>query len=219
MLGMLDSESSREFAVTTLGRMNTARSRRALADVASHDGEWQKTAIRHLGEMGDAAYFPILLHAAANSKTGSNVRQTAIRAAAQLSHDRVMPFLLSLLQSDDHWNRINAVQGMYESGSRQAVPPLIELLRDNDDFIARMAAGVLVSLTHRTPVISRPYEKDPVAQYQVWRRWWSSHGATAPIFGPKDCGKVEPFEQAKSLGRSVQKPSTWCGRSKHILLT
>lgn len=198
ILGMLNSESSREFAVTTLGKMNTQRSRKALADVASRDGEWQETAIRSLGEMGDVTYFPTLLRAASNSKPGSNVRQTAIRGAAQLGHDKVMPFLLSLLQSNDYWDRINAVQGMYESGSRQAVPSLIVLLRDNDDFIARMAADVLVTLTHRTPVTSGPYEKDPVAQYQVWQRWWSAHGTTALIFGPRDCGEVEPFEQAQS---------------------
>ena len=191
VLAMLNSETTRGFAVTTLGKINTTRSRRALAGVASGDSEWKGSAIQELGAMGDPTYYPLVLRAAQNSKPGSGMRQTAIRAAAELGHDQVIPFLLTLLQSSEKWDRINAVQGMYESGSRLAVAPLIDLLRDYDDFIARMAAGVLVTLTHRTPVSSGPYEKNAPAQYEVWRRWWSKYGETAPIYGPKDCGEIE----------------------------
>ena len=197
ILGMLNSESSREFAVSTLGKMNTPSSREALADVASKNGELQEEAVRYLGKMGDSTYFPLLLDIVSRSEPSSNLKQTAIRAAAQLGHDQCAPFLLTLLSSSDRWDRINAVQGMYESGSRQVVPQLFELLRDKDDFIARMAAGVLVTLTHRTAVSSGPYEKNPLAQYQLCLQWWSSHAGTAPIFGPNDCGEIESLEQTR----------------------
>lgn len=148
--------------------------------------------------MGDRDYYPLVLRAATSFEPGSNTRQTAIRAAAELGKDESVPFLASLLQSHVKWNRINAVQGMYESASRESVPYLIGLLLDKDDFIAQMAAGTLVGLTHRTPVSGGPIErsKNPVAQHPAWSRWWSLLGSTAPIYRPEDCGEVEPLEEA-----------------------
>lgn len=198
ILEMLNSDSHRGFAMGALRKMNTARSRKALAEVATKNGEWQEQAIRYLGEMGDRNYYPLVLRAAKTFEPGSNTRQTAIRAAAELGKDESVPFLASLLQSHVKWNRINAVQGMYESASRESVPYLIGLLLDKDDFIAQMAAGTLVGLTHRTPVSGGPIErsKNPVAQHPAWSRWWSLLGSTAPIYRPEDCGEVEPLEEA-----------------------
>jgi hypothetical protein len=195
IIGMLNSDTTRGLVLPALRKLNTARTRKALADFAAQPGNQYRTlAIHYLGEIGDHTYFPLLLSIAQSSELGEEGKQTVTIAAARLGGDESLPLLLTLLDSNQKMDRIYAVQGMYVSASRKAVPVLIDLLRDRDDFVARMAPGTLVNLTHRSPVRVGPYEKDPTAQYPAWSRWWILHGQTAPIYGPEECGEVEPLE-------------------------
>jgi hypothetical protein len=66
------------------------------------------------------------------------------------------------------------------TGSRTAVPILIELLGDAD--VRRAASEALYTLTHR-----QSNSDDPAAERQNWVSWWALQGKTAQIFDPTEC--------------------------------
>lgn len=78
-----------------------------------------------------------------------------------------MPFLQELLGSGDGSARANAVMGLGKTGSRAAVPLLIEVLKDRE--LGRWAGEGLVELTHR--------------QEGDWVAWWAGNSGSAAVFG------------------------------------
>lgn len=197
ILSMLDSPATHSFAVMGLWHLNTARSREALAKIVRDspgdlysDDSFQ--ALKYLSEMGDKTYFPLLLDQA--RKHAPNQAQGYVVAAAELGGEDAMPFLLSLLGSSDSYSRANAVEGLPQTGSRDAVPLLMEELLDADTDLARIASSGLVRLTHRAPLQhDQLWAESPRREYPQWQRWWSAHGADAPVFPPSKCGPVEPL--------------------------
>jgi hypothetical protein len=68
------------------------------------------------------------------------------------------------------------------TGSRTAVPVLIELLANTDDGIRRAAGEALYNLTHR-----KSNGDDFGADRQDWLAWWGVEGKAAQIFDPTQC--------------------------------
>jgi len=63
-----------------------------------------------------------------------------VLAAAQLGGENAMPYVVSLVSSSDAFSRANGIMALPLTGSRRAVPVLIDLLQSPDMDLARLAS-------------------------------------------------------------------------------
>jgi hypothetical protein len=197
IFSMLNSPVTRPFALLGLRRLNTSRSREALAKVVRDSPKDSYSyerfqALKYLSEMSDKKYLPLLLDEA--KKQQPNQGAAYVVAAAELGGEDAIPFLVSLLGSSDPFSHANAVEALPETGARDAASLLIKELLDANTDLAMIASSGLVRLTHRSPLQhDRLWAESPRGEYPQWQRWWSAHGPNAPIFPPSKCGAVEPL--------------------------
>jgi HEAT repeat protein len=194
MLAMLNQPATRIFAIAGLQKINTAAAREALARLArssleSYSYEGARAA-GALSEMGDRAYFP-LLKEIADSKA-PNQASEAIRDAATLGGDEAIPWLAAKLQDSDPFARGNVPWALAATGSRRAVPILIDLLLSKDDHAPEAAESALVQLTHHSLSPGTYTSGTPALAHQKYAQWWMSH-PDAEVFAPKMCGEIQPL--------------------------
>jgi len=128
-------------------------------------------------------------------KHGPNQARDCTLAAAQLGGEDAMPYVSSLLAGSDPFSRANGVMALPQTGSRHAVPLLIELLRSPDLSVGRLASIGLIHLTHRSPFSAGQWFSDaPSNEYSHWMRWWMRERDRATIYGPDQCGKIDPLK-------------------------
>jgi hypothetical protein len=171
IVGMVRQYRSREFALLGLRNLNTPRSREELAKIAQSTSQFtpeNETAVEYLGRMGDKKYFPMLLELAKKSEPGQG--REYVLAAAELGGDDAVAYLKELAGSADGNARANGVMALGMTGSRAAVPVLIEVWKGGDADLGKAAADALVELTHRGS-------------------GWTDSGVR--VYGPRECGEVE----------------------------
>lgn len=192
IVSMLDSPAARPFALLGLRNLNTPRSREILAGIVGNTPGYtyeREQAIKYLAEMEDKKYLPLLLDVA--EKQLPNEARDYVLAAAQLGGDDAMSFLGSLLDDPNPFSRANGVMALSQTGSRRAVPLLIETLKSADTDLGKLASIGLIQLTHRSPFSDgRMYSDSPAQLYVPWLRWWSFRGNNAPTYGPRDCSEI-----------------------------
>jgi len=196
ILSMVDSPVTLPFALTGLRHLNTPRSREILAGfvqgTTGYSNE-KEQAVKYLSEMEDKKYFPLLL-AEAKSHEPNQARDYVL-AAAQLGGEDAMPYVNSLLTDQSAFSRANGVMALPKTGSRRAVPLLIELLRNPNVDLGRLASIGLIQLTHRSQFgAGRWFSDSPSNEYQQWIRWWTLRGDGASIYGPSQCGEIVALE-------------------------
>jgi hypothetical protein len=135
-------------------------------------------AVGYLAQMGDKNYFPMLLGIAKEVEVGQG--REYVLAAAELGVDDAVPYLKELLGSANPNARANGVMGLGVTGSRAAVPILIETLKGSNAELVKLAANGLTELTHRSS-----------EQTEKWATWWAAAGTAAKVYGPRECGEVE----------------------------
>lgn len=196
ILSMVNSPGTRPYALIGLRHLNTARSRARLASFVQDTPDYsydKEQAIKDLSEMGDTEYFPLLLAEA--KKWEPNQARDYVLAAARLGGEAAMPYVVSLFGSSEPFSRGNALMALPETGSPQAVPFLIEALKDPNTDFGRLASLGLIQLTHRSPFEDgRIWGESPSAEYRDWTRWWSTHSSDAAIYKPSECGAVEQLK-------------------------
>jgi hypothetical protein len=146
-------------------------------------------AAMYLAETGDKKWLPVLLDAA---KRFANDRDY-VAAAAKLGGEEVVPKLVAIANGPDRDFAAIAVTAMGSTGSRSAVPYLLEYLKSPDPHIPERANDSLQWLTHRRA--SAGMKVATSAEYPKWSRWWSREGATAPVYKAADplCGPFQPL--------------------------
>ena len=195
-----DDPMIRQFAPLAFYRLNTPRSMSAMADLLrkSQPGKYERIkSADYLAQSGDPQWFPLLLEAAkANPELGSYPED-----AARLGGEKMLATLVQLANRPDNSFTLftgaaqaNAALAMGSTGSRAAVPILLDLLRNPNNFTAYGAMRALQQLTHRTAADDRKSEGRPQGQYPKWSQWWEREGATAPIYKATECGDLTPLQ-------------------------
>jgi hypothetical protein len=194
MLAMFDRPATQPFAITGLENINSPAAREALANLArsgipkySYEADM---AAKALSKMSDLEYFP-LLKQIAESKP-QNQSGEAVRYAATLGGDEAIPWLASKLRDSDPIARGAVIWALAATGSRRAVPILIDLLLSTDEHLPQAAEIALVQLTHRSVSPDKYSSGSPVVAHQSWVRWWVSH-PDGPVYGPTSCGEIQPL--------------------------
>lgn len=195
ILEMLDSPQLRYFAVRGLRNLGTPGAHQALANFVKNSpptqitGEYQD-AIRCLGEIGDRSDLAMLLDVAHANPPGSYRRDVAMMSAAKVGGDDAIPLLAAEFKNPSLDVQQSAVRALYLTGSRAAVPVLIELLRSPQERISRTAEFGLETLTHHGAPEPDSGVQSPT-NYAKWIQWWNTHRQTATIFRYDECGEIE----------------------------
>ena len=204
LLKMLDSEQWGS-ALVGLRHLNTPRAREALAKIvefgvpiapdadnleAAERSDEPSAAMKYLGEMGDAAYFPLLLKATQQAPLGTQTRIYGTEAVAKLGGSDALSFLASEINASSEGQRIQGALGMSLTESRDAVPILIELLRSSDEQIRQVAEISLERLTHRAATSDEASSLVPAWLHKTWQTWWTSNSAAAAIYAHDECGET-----------------------------
>jgi hypothetical protein len=177
------------FELLAMSRLNTPRSRAVLADLfhaAPPQSSERYEAARLLAESGDQQWYPSLVDAAKGERDLRYVYD-----AAESGGNWAIPFLLGLMHSPEPGIRQTATDAMGSTGSRDAVPILLEQLRSPDDATSLAAASSLQALTHRT---LKGYVGPPQSQYAIWSGWWSRQGSKVQIYKRTDCAEWIPLK-------------------------
>lgn len=200
IINLLDSPALRGYGLRGLRTLATPAAHKALAGFVARPlptrvfGTGEEEAFRFLGEIGDSSDVPILLTAAQADAPDGSARAAAIEAAGRAGGEAAVQPLLDVLKSDSADTRQDAVRALYLTGSRQAVPVLIGLLRSPEDRLSGTAEYGLEVLTHREAAIPQA-GIPPAATYSRWAQWWSTHQSKAAIFRSDQCGELLPLEK------------------------
>lgn len=198
ILRMLDSPQLRYFAIRGLHNLGTPAAHQAFVDFVKQSGPVQSVgeyqdAIRYLGDIGDRNDLAVLLGVAHANPPDSYNRDLAMESAGRVGGDDAVPLLAGELKHQSIDVRQSAVRALYSTGSRAAVPVLMELLRSPDERVSGTAAFGLQVLTHYSATEPNSGIK-PAATYAKWTQWWNTHRESATIFKYDECGDVVPLE-------------------------
>jgi hypothetical protein len=190
LLGFINNREFRRYAALAFHRLNTPRSMDAMAELMQGPvTNEQMQAGRYLALTGNQRWYPLLRDAAEK-----NVRISYYPAyAAELGGDKALPMLIALAKSPDREaTGGNAIMAMGSTGSRNAIPVLLDYLNSPDVNISDRATYALQLLTHRTAVRDQ-FNRNRRTEYAKWSRWWKREGVTARIYKDTECGKRTPL--------------------------
>jgi hypothetical protein len=188
LLGFAKKEEFKDWTPLAMYRLNTPRSIAVLAEMVRNDKPETNVhleAARYLGSSGDPQWFPLLL-ALARKYPGAGY----LYPAAEDGGDLAVPILIELMHSNTGLMRQVALSAMAYTGSRAAIPVLLDLLGSSDVDASERALYGLQNLTHRK---AGGPSGSPQSQYPIWLQWWSSNGGSARIYKPTECGEFAPL--------------------------
>jgi hypothetical protein len=190
LYGFANNSEFRRYAPLAFHRLNTPRSMQAMADLMKGPlTNEQLDAARYLAESNDQQWYPLLRDAAIKNVGDS----TFPACAAELGGEKMLPVLIDLAKSADNKGiEGNALMAMGSTGSRNAIPVLLEYLNDPDSNISDRAGYGLMLLTHRSAVVDSR-NRDRKAEAVKWMDWWKREGATAPIYKATEQGERVPL--------------------------
>jgi hypothetical protein len=190
LLSFADNPEFKVWAPLAFHNLNTPRSLEALGAMfrSTEVGTYENVQVaNYLAKSSDPKWYPVLLETA-QKRSGLT---DYVRDAAQSGGSKMLPVLLQMIGSDDNeYTRPNAVSALGYTGSRAAVPILIDVLRNTEQNMAGTALLSLRQLTHRVTV-DEIWPENPQLQYQKWADWWNREGINAEIYKPTQCGEVK----------------------------
>jgi HEAT repeats len=172
-------------SITALKKLGTDRAKQRLAELTASGYEEyvRQPATTALAELGDTSYCGLMLQLL-NLRQGYT-SETAARGAGLLCGDKAIPQLVSLLLGKPStFPAYEIAYALGNTGSRTAVPILIDLLTSADASVRRAANEALYTLTHRQ---SNGNGDDFGVDHQHWVSWWDLQGKTAQIFDTTEC--------------------------------
>jgi hypothetical protein len=185
-------------AIIALRKANTPKARKTLADIAvsSDDLPDRIAAINQLARAGDKEYLALLTSLMSSQ---SELQAAAAEAAAVLGGEAVVAQLTALAYSPDANAAIAGTNGLAHTRAHEAVPILIDLLRNSHQLVRQAAVSGLTLLTHRVSLTANTWtdvvNPDSAARVHAqWLAWWNTNGRTAETYGMADCSSPDPLD-------------------------
>jgi hypothetical protein len=177
----------RDAALEGLARLGTRPAWDDILAIARNgklDDALRAYAILLLGERADPKSVPAMLQLLAAAP--ASLRDDILRALGFFRDPRANQVLFDQLHSPRASDRVNAILGVRNLESKNAVPALLAMLDDPDDQVRQVANFALQGLTGRkfkAPDTSSSKEATGLAKR--WHDWWLKHEATfQPIRQP-----------------------------------
>lgn len=177
-------------ALEGLARLGTAPAWAAILKIAqgseserkgikqdTHDVTLSGYAILLLGEKADPAFLdPLIamLHAAPDE-----IRGDILRALGFFHSTRANQVLFERLHSPDPQDRVNAILGLRNLETKNAVPALMAMVTDPNAEVRQVANFALLGLTGvRIPLAATASKDDAERASAQWHAWWREHNAS-----------------------------------------
>jgi hypothetical protein len=179
-------------ALESLARLGTPEAWRAVAQIArgetaggassgkpdttSRDEGFRAHAVLLLAEKADRTYLPTLLEII--SDTSGDLRGDAMRALGFFHYAKANEILFQNLHAKNTTDRVNAILGLKNLNTKEAVPALMDMLKDPESEVRQVANFALRGMTAQRFDLSpsaNSAESERVAQQ--WHQWWQSHAA------------------------------------------
>jgi hypothetical protein len=181
ILNLSQAPQTMSASITGLKKLGTDRAKKRLAELtgSGYEEYVRQPATTAIAELGDTSYCELMLQTM--SLRHGYTSEIAARGAGLLCGEKAVPELIFLLQKPT-FPAYEIAYALGNTGSRTAVPILIELFSNADADIRRAAKEALYTLTHR-----QSNGDDSGADHQNWVSWWTLQGKTAEIFNPAEC--------------------------------
>lgn len=182
--------SYRNQALEGLARLGTRQAWEAIAAVArgrAPDGQASSIsrlvddsvrayAILLLGEKADPTFLPALIELVSTGP--EELRGDALRALGFFHDARANQTLFERLHAPSSRDRVNAILGLKNLESRDAVPALMAMLNDLAPEVRQVAHFALESLTGVKPSFAPNASRQEAALAAAeWHAWWREHEA------------------------------------------
>lgn len=186
-------------AITALRKADTLKTRDALAQIATGNGDsmLRMQAIGNLGRTRDRTYLPALLRLM--ESTDKQLQNAVAQAVGNLGGAGAVQQLAVLASSADADTRVAGANGLGTTHARQAVPVLIGLLVDSHPNVRIAASSSLFLLTHGIALDGNEWAdlatpEAAAAVHQRWVQWWKAHASISEIHGMADCTSAERLD-------------------------
>lgn len=128
-------------------------------------------AIESLGELGDPKAVPALLQYFERPEAYRWGKRLVINALRAIKAPEAVSSLTTLMEDGDPYVRRLTLMALGKLEVKQAIPRIIEALKDEADIVRREAQRVLVQLTEGQ--IPGRIPRD----YDSWKKWYSTRTA------------------------------------------
>jgi hypothetical protein len=174
-------------ALEGLARLGTRPAWEVILAIARNDkleDAQRAYAILLLGERADPKMIPAMIHML--SSVPVSLRDDVLRALGFFHDPRASQVLFDHLHSSNASERVNAILGLRNLETKDAVPALLAMLDDPDEQVRQVANFALQSLTgekFKTPATTTGKEAGALAKQ--WHDWWLKHeGRFQPVRQP-----------------------------------
>jgi HEAT repeats/PBS lyase HEAT-like repeat len=183
-------DTLRQFAPLALANLSTKASLSSLAQMLLHTepGTYEyMTAAQKLAKTHDPSWFPLLL------EVTDQHGDMYLPYAAESGGDAALPTLLARLRTTNPSNRNNVIRALGQTGSRAAVPILIQLLESHGNPTEENGRNNAITANVALQQLTHLYaEQGPDGSliptwHNRWQQWWLTSGSSATIYKPTDC--------------------------------
>jgi HEAT repeat protein len=193
---------SRRDALNGLARLDTPASWRAIlkvfqgAETAQSSGtndaakptedSLPSYALLLLAEKADPAFIPAFVEMV--GKSAEPLRGDTLRALGFFHDVRTYQLLFDNLHSAQVTDRMNALLGLKNLGTKEVFPALLAALRDPDGQVRQVANFALEGLTaHKVAASANPSREESERIANDWHAWWLEHAASFSPPRPAAC--------------------------------
>lgn len=160
-------------------RIATGRSASAngpsLPEGPAKDDAVRSTAVLLLAERGDPKFLPAIL--ALLPEASEALRGDTLRALGFFHDARANQALFERLHSPASNDRVNAILGLRNLQSKDAIPALIAMLNDPEAPVRQVANFALQNLTGQSFALSATAPAAESSRLQAqWHAWWREQG-------------------------------------------
>ncbi len=189
----------RREVVNGLARLDTSASWKAILKLFQEGDVWRDSgskdgtedplrsyALVVLAEKGNSAFIPVLLEMLA--KSDEPMRGDILRALGFFHDARAFQPLYDNLHSTRMTDRMDAILGLKNLGTKEVVPALLAELNDPEAPVEQVANFALEGLSgHRETLSTNPTREESNRAADDWRAWWRQNAATFSPPKPAAC--------------------------------
>jgi HEAT repeat protein len=147
---------------------------RLVAELKSSDPELRSRSAQKLSDLGKAEAIPHLISALSDSDKRVRWRTAyALGDFGEMGHDRAFKAIVSHLKTEEDWNVRRIIVMTLRHWDERAIPPLINALSDESEYVRRYSAMTLGFKKARSAVshLTRLASSDAVKEVRDYAKW------------------------------------------------
>lgn len=185
-LARLNTPASWAAILKLVKETDTNSSSRGKGGAQGEENPVRSYALLLLAEKGDPAFIPAFVELLA--KSDEPMRGEILRALGFFHDARAYQPLFDNLHSAQATDRMNAILGLKNLGTKEVIPALLAALNDPEVQVRQVANFALEGLTGYKVVVSpHPTREESERIAKQWHAWWLQHAGSFSPPRPAPC--------------------------------